>query len=414
MRPKHALAFIFVTVLLDAIGFGIIMPVVPQLIMEVSGEPLSAAARYGGWLMLAYAAMQFLSAPVLGNLSDRFGRRPVLLLSLLLMGGDYVLMGWAPSLAWLFLGRFIAGVSASTYGIANAFIADGFPPEDRAKNFALMGAAFGTGFIVGPVIGGLLGEFGARAPFHAAAALAFANALYGFLVLPESLQPENRRRFEWRRANPFGAFNQLWRHPAVMGLVLAYFLHLFGHHSLPSVWSYFAIEKFGWSPAEIGFSLGAVGVCMIVVQTYLIRRFLKRCGTERTAFIGLTMTVIAFLGYAFVPVGWMMYVVIVVGAAQGFIGPSLQSLMSSQVSADSQGELQGALGSTASLASILSPPLMTQIFAWFTEPAASVHFPGAPFLAAALATLLGLTAMTRALRLRRGDRAASRSGAGRP
>lgn len=417
MRPKHALAFIFVTVLLDSIGFGIIMPVVPQLIMDVSGEPLSSAAQYGGWLMFVYAAMQFFSAPVLGNLSDRFGRRPVLLLSLLLMGGDYLLMGWAPSIAWLFLGRFIAGISASTYGIAHAFIADSFPPEERAKNFALMGAAFGTGFIVGPVIGGFLGEFGPRAPFYAAAALAFANVLYGFFVLPESLKPENRRRFEWKRANPFGAFNQLWRYPMVMGLVFAYFFYLIGHHSLPSVWSYFAIEKFGWSPAEIGFSLGAVGVCMIVVQTYLIRRFLPRYGTERTAHIGLTMTIIAFLGYAFVPFGWMMYIVIVVGAAQGFIGASLQSLMSNQVPADSQGELQGALGSMASLVSILSPPFMTQTFAWFSAADAPIYFPGAPFLAAAFFTLLGLVAMRRALRLRQRrvqarDQAAAQSGTG--
>ena len=412
MRPKHALAFIFVTVLLDSIGFGIIMPVVPQLIMDVSGEPLSSAAQYGGWLMFVYAAMQFFSAPVLGNLSDRFGRRPVLLLSLLLMGGDYLLMGWAPSIAWLFLGRFIAGISASTYGIANAFIADSFPPEERAKNFALMGAAFGTGFIVGPVIGGFLGEFGPRAPFYAAAALAFANVLYGFFVLPESLKPENRRRFEWKRANPFGAFNQLWRYPMVMGLVFAYFFYLIGHHSLPSVWSYFAIEKFGWSPTEIGFSLGAVGVCMIVVQTYLIRRFLTRYGTERTAHIGLTMTIIAFLGYAFVPFGWMMYIVIVVGAAQGFIGASLQSLMSNQVPADSQGELQGALGSMASLVSILSPPFMTQTFAWFSAADAPIYFPGAPFLAAAFFTLLGLMAMVRALRLRQSDQAAAQPGAG--
>ncbi len=412
MRPKHALAFIFVTVLLDSIGFGIIMPVVPQLIMDVSSEPLSSAAQYGGWLMFVYAAMQFFSAPVLGNLSDRFGRRPVLLLSLLLMGGDYLLMGWAPSIAWLFLGRFIAGISASTYGIANAFIADSFPPEERAKNFALMGAAFGTGFIVGPVIGGFLGEYGPRAPFYAAAALAFTNVLYGFFVLPESLKAENRRRFEWKRANPFGAFNQLWRYPMVMGLVFTYFFYLIGHHSLPSVWSYFAIEKFGWSPTEIGFSLGAVGVCMILVQTYLIRRFLTRYGTERTAYVGLTMTIIAFLGYAFVPFGWMMYIVIVVGAAQGFIAAPLQSLMSSQVPADSQGELQGALGSMASLVSILSPPFMTQTFAWFSAANAPVYFPGAPFLAAAFFTLLGLVAMVRALRLGRSGRVAAQPGTG--
>ena len=406
MRPKHALAFIFVTVLLDSIGFGIIMPVLPQLIMDVSSEPLSSAAQYGGWLMFVYAAMQFFSAPVLGNLSDRFGRRPVLLLSLLLMGGDYLLMGWAPSIAWLFVGRFIAGISASTYGIANAFIADTFPPEERAKNFALMGAAFGTGFIVGPVIGGLLGEFGPRAPFYAAAALAFANVLYGLLVLPESLKPENRRRFEWKRANPLGAFNQLWRYPMVMGLVFAYFFYMIGHHSLPSVWSYFAIEKFGWSPTEIGFSLAAVGVCMIFVQTYLIRRFLARYGSERTAYIGLVMTLISFLGYAFIPFGWMMYIVILVGAAQGFVGPSLQGLMSKQVPADSQGELQGALGSMASLVSILSPPFMTQTFAWFSAASAPVYFPGAPFLAAAFFTLLGLVVMVRAIGQQRSDQVA--------
>ena len=417
MRSKHALAFIFVTVLLDSIGFGIIAPVVPQLIMEVSGEPLASAAQYGGWLMFVYAAMQFLSAPVLGNLSDRFGRRPVLLLSLLLMGGDYLLMGWAPSMAWLFLGRFIAGISAGTYGIANAFIADTFPPEERAKNFALMGAAFGVGFIVGPVVGGFLGEIGPRAPFYAAAGVAFANVLYGFLVLPESLKPENRRRFEWRRANPLGAFNQLWRYPMVMGLVFAYFFYLVGHHSLPSVWSYFAIEKFGWSPTEIGFSLGAVGACVILVQTYLIRRFLERYGTERTAHIGLTLTIIAFLGYAFVPFGWMLYIAIALGAAQGFVGPSLQSLMSGQVPADSQGELQGALGSMASLVSILSPPFMTQTFAYFSNADAPVYFPGAPFLAAAFFTLLGLMALRRTLRLWRTrvqarDRVAAQPGAG--
>ncbi len=397
MRAKHALAFIFVTVLLDSIGFGIIMPVLPALIMDVTGEPLADAARYGGWLMFVYAAMQFFSAPVLGNLSDRFGRRPVLLLSLLAMGGDYLLMGWAPTLGWLFLGRFIAGVSASTYGIANAYIADSFAPEERAKNFALLGAAFGAGFIVGPVIGGFLGEFGPRAPFYAAAALAFANLVYGFLVLPESLRTENRRSFAWRRANPLGAFNQLWRYPVVLGLVFAYFLYLMGHHSLPSVWSYFAIEKFAWSSRDIGFSLGAVGVCMIVVQVWLIRYFLDRYGTRPTAYIGLVLTVVAFLGYALVPYGWMMYPVIAVGAIQGFIAPSLQSLMSARIPADAQGELQGALGSVASLVSILSPPFMTQTFAWFSAPNAPIYFPGAPFVAAAFFTLLGLLALVRAV-----------------
>ncbi len=397
MRPKLALSFIFVVVLLDSIGFGIIMPVLPQLIMDVTGEPLTAAARYGGWLMFVYAAMQFFSAPVLGNLSDRFGRRPVLLLSLVAMGADYLLMGWAPTLIWLFVGRFIAGVSAGTYGIANAFIADTFEPDDRAKNFALMGAAFGVGFIVGPVIGGFLGEYGPRAPFYAAAALAFANLIYGYFVLPESLKPENRRPFEIRRANPLGTLNQLWKYPVVIGLVFAYFFYMLGHHSLPAVWSYFVMEKFAWTTREIGFSLGAVGVCMIFVQVYLIRVFLDKYGQERTAFIGLIVTILSFIGYAFIPYGWMMYVVIAVGAGQGFIGPSVQGLMSARIPADSQGELQGALGSMSSLVSILSPPFMTQTFAYFSGGGAPIYFPGAPFLAAAFFTLMGLLLLVRTL-----------------
>ena len=405
MRPRLALAFIFVTVLLDSIGFGIIMPVLPQLIMDVSEEPLSAAARYGGWLMFVYAAMQFFSAPVLGNLSDRFGRRPVLLLSLLAMGADYLLMGWAPSLAWLFLGRFIAGVSASTYGIANAFIADTFAPDDRAKNFALVGAAFGCGFVIGPVLGGFLGEFGPRAPFYAAAALAFINVVYGFFVLPESLKPENRRPFRLTRANPFGAFNQLWRHPLVIGLVFAYFFYLIGHHSLPAVWSFYAIERFGWSPSEIGYSLAAVGLFMILVQVWLIRLFLDRHGPVRTAYIGFVATIASFVGYAFAPFGWMIYPVLAIGALQGFIGPSVQSLMSREIPANAQGELQGALASMTSLVSILSPPFMTQTFAFFSAANAPIYFPGAPYLAAGVFTLLGLMLMMRAL-------SASRSGDG--
>ena len=397
MRTKHAMAFILVTVLLDSIGFGIILPVLPGLIMDVTGEPLANAARYGGWLLFVYAVTQFFSAPVLGNLSDRFGRRPVLLLSLLAMGCDYLLMGWAPTLGWLFLGRLIAGISASTYGIANAFIADTFAPEDRARNFALLGAAFGVGFIVGPVIGGLLGEFGPRASFYAAAGLAFTNVVYGFLVLPESLKKENRRAFDWNRANPLGTFNQLWRYPVVLGLVFAYFFYMMGHHSLPSVWSYFAIEKFDWSSRDIGISLGAVGVCMIVVQAWLIRYVLDRFGTGRTAYIGLVATILSFVGYALVPYGWMIYGIIVLGAAQGFVAPSVQALMSGRIPPDAQGELQGALASVSSLVSILSPPFMTQTFAYFSAGGAPLYFPGAPFIAAALFTLLGLIAFMRAL-----------------
>ncbi|MCZ6641435.1 MAG: TCR/Tet family MFS transporter [Gammaproteobacteria bacterium] len=397
VSKKLALIFIFITVLLDAIGFGIILPVLPELVMEVTGEGLSQAARYGGWLMFTYAGMQFVSAPIMGNLSDRFGRRPVLLFSLVAFGLDYLLMGWAPSLGWLFLGRFIAGISASTYGIANAYIADVFPPEERAQNFGLLGAAFGAGFIIGPVIGGFLGELGPRVPFYATAAIAFANAVYGFFLLPETLKKENRRPFEIKRANPVGAMNQLSKYPIVIGLVGANFLYLLGHHSLPAIWSYYMIEKFSWSGSDIGLSLGAVGVLMLFVQGYLIRLVIPKFGPERVAYIGLVLTTVSFVGYALAPFGWVVYVFIVFGAGQGFVGPAVQAIVSARIPADSQGELQGAIGSIGSLALILSPPFMTQLFGFFTEPGTPVYFPGAAFMAAAMLTLLSLSVFARVL-----------------
>ncbi len=390
MRPQLAFAFIFVTVLLDSIGFGIIMPVVPQLIMDISGDTLTHAARTSGFLMFAFASMQFIASPVLGNLSDRYGRRPVLLCSLLAMGCNYLLMGWAPTLLWLFVGRFIGGMSASTYGIANAYVADTFPPEKRAQYFALLGAGFGTGFIVGPALGGFLGEYGPRTPFYAAAALTFVNVVYGLLVLPESLAPDHRRAFNFSRANPLGAFRQLWQYPTVIALILVYFCYMLGHFALPSVWAFFTIEKFNWSPSDIGVSLSAVGVAMIFVQAYLIRIVLPAWGPMKTAVVGLIATLASFLGYAFVPYAWMMYPVIVVGSLQGFVSPSLQSILSAHIPANAQGELQGAIGSMSGLVAILSPPFMTQLFSYFSSARAPVHFPGAPFFAAAIFTLLAL------------------------
>lgn len=390
MRPQLAFAFIFVTVLLDSIGFGIIMPVVPQLIMDISGDTLTHAARTSGFLMFAFASMQFIASPVLGNLSDRYGRRPVLLCSLLAMGCNYLLMGWAPTLLWLFVGRFIGGMSASTYGIANAYVADTFPPEKRAQYFALLGAGFGTGFIVGPALGGFLGEYGPRTPFYAAAALTFINVVYGLLVLPESLAPDHRRAFNFSRANPLGAFRQLWQYPTVIALILVYFCYMLGHFALPSVWAFFTIEKFNWSPSDIGVSLSAVGVAMIFVQAYLIRIVLPAWGPMKTAVVGLIATLASFLGYAFVPYAWMMYPVIVVGSLQGFVSPSLQSILSAHIPANAQGELQGAIGSMSGLVAILSPPFMTQLFSYFSSARAPVHFPGAPFFAAAIFTLLAL------------------------
>jgi MFS transporter, DHA1 family, tetracycline resistance protein len=397
MRPQLAFAFIFVTVLLDSVGFGIIMPVVPQLIMDISGDTLTHAASTSGLLMFAFALMQFIAAPVLGNLSDRFGRRPVLLCSLLAMGCNYLLMGWAPTLFWLFVGRIIGGVSASTYGIANAYVADTFPPEKRAQYFALLGAGFGTGFIIGPALGGFLGEYGARTPFYAAAVLTFINVIYGLLVLPESLKPGNRRAFDFARANPLGAFRQLWHYPVVIALLSVYLFYMLGHLALPSIWAFFTIEKFGWSPRDIGVSLSAVGVAMIFVQAYLIRLVLPLWGPLKTAVVGLIATLLSFLGYAFVPVGWMMYPIIVVGSLQGFVVPSLQSIMSGHIPANSQGELQGAIGSMSGLVAILSPPFMTQLFSWFSSDQAPVYFPGAPFFAAALLTLLALLLLLRAV-----------------
>ncbi|NQX88490.1 MAG: TCR/Tet family MFS transporter [Halioglobus sp.] len=398
MRPQLAFAFLFVTVLLDSIGFGIIMPVVPHLIMEISGDTLTDAARISGFLMFAFAAMQFFASPILGNLADHFGRRPILLCSLLAMALNYLLMGWAPTLVWLFAGRLIAGVSASTYGTANAYIADTFPPEQRAQYFALLGAAFGIGFVIGPAIGGLLGELGPRTPFYAAAVLAFINVIYGFFILPESLKAENRRNFDISRANPLGAFKQVLKYPLVTALTAVYFFYMLGHFALPSVWAFFTIEKFDWSTRQIGISLSWVGIAMIFVQAYLIRKVLPLWGPVKTAVVGLVATAISFLGYAFIPNAWMIYLVIAVGALQGFVTPSLQSIMSSRVPANAQGELQGALGSMNGLVAIISPPFMTETFAYFSSSKAVFYFPGAPFLAAAILTLVAFVLLLKTIK----------------
>ncbi|HEX7036713.1 MAG TPA: TCR/Tet family MFS transporter [Pseudomonadales bacterium] len=396
MNWRPAITMVLITALLDSIGFGIIMPVLPELLMDVTGEDVSASAAYGGWLMFAYAAMQFLLAPVIGGLSDRFGRRPVLLFSLFVLGVDYLIMWWAPSFAWLLVGRLIAGAAASTYSTCNAFIADVSPPDVRAANFGLMGAAFGMGFIIGPVVGGLLGEYGPRAPFLAAALLAFANLLYGLLALSESLTRERRRPFDWRRANPTGTLASLRRYPVVFGVIGAYFLFLLGHHVLPSTWSFFTMERFDWSPREVGYSLGFVGVQMVLVQAVLLRLVLPKLGPRRAGITGFAFTIAGFVGYAIATEGWMIYPFLVLGALQGFASPSMHGIMSVNVPANEQGELQGGLASLASLTAILSPPFMTQLFSFFTGADAPVYLPGAPFLAAALLSAGALVLFLRA------------------
>lgn len=395
MTHKYTIGFVFVTLLIDSIGFGIILPVMPQLIMSVTGEGLSDAARFGGWLMMVYALMQFFFSPVMGNISDRFGRRPVLLLTLLLLGIDYLIMAWAPTLAWLFLGRLIAGIAASTYSTCYAVIADVTPAEKRTQTFGLVGAAFGTGFILGPLIGGLLGEYGARLPFVAAAVLAFSNLTFGFFVMPETLPQGERRAFNWRRANPTGTLMALRKYPVVIGLIFVYFLFMMGHHALPSTWTYFTLEKFAWSEREVGYSFAFVGVLMIFTQAFLLRRVVPRIGQYKAALIGFSFCLLSFVGYAMASTSWMLYLFMIPGALQGFVMPSVNGIMSGQIPANSQGELQGGVASMSSLTSVLSPPLMTGAFYLFSRDDAPVYFPGAPFALAALLTALALLVFLR-------------------
>ncbi len=335
---KHALAFIFLTVLIDTIGFGIIMPVMPQLIVELTGETVPHATLLAGGLLTTYAVLQFMCGPVMGNLSDRFGRRPVLLASLAAFAFDYALMGFAPTIAWLFLGRAIAGIAGAVYSPAMAYIADVSTPEKRAQSFGVMGAAFGLGFILGPSLGGLLGELGPRAPFFAAAALGALNFFYGVFVLPESLPPERRRKFEWKRANPLGTLTALRRYPAVIAIAGAVFLWQLAHQVYPATWSFFATIRFGWSPAMIGGSLAFVGVLMAFTQGYLTGKVVPRIGEYRAALIGMGSGLLSMLAMAFATQTWGAYSALLVGALQGLAYPSMNAIMSKQVPPDQQGE----------------------------------------------------------------------------
>ncbi len=385
---RHALVFIFVTVLIDVIGLGIIIPVLPKLVMTLAHVDVGEAARIGGYLMFAYSAMQFVCGPVLGGLSDRFGRRPVLLGSLAAFGVDYLLMGFAPTLAWLFAGRIIAGIAGASFNSAYAYIADVTPPERRTQDFGLLGFAFGVGFIVGPALGGLLAVYGTRTPFFVAAGLALANVIYGYFAVPESLAIADRRPFDWRRANVWGSLVRLRQlRPAVLLLASATFLWSFAQMSLQSTWTYYTLARFGWSLRAVGWSLAAVGVSAIFAQAVLTRTLVPRFGERRLVAWGVASAVASYLIYAAASAGWMMYVGIAVGTLSGIVYPSLQSLMSGEVGRDEQGELQGAVSSLVSLAAIVGPLVMTQAFATFSGPAAPVHLPGAAFvIAAVLAT----------------------------
>ncbi|HMQ61289.1 MAG TPA: TCR/Tet family MFS transporter [Flavilitoribacter sp.] len=394
-RPQGAaLIFIFITVLVDVIGLGIIIPVLPGLIMELTGEGLSMASRYGGWLMFTYAMMQFLAAPVIGGLSDRYGRRSVLLASLFGFGIDYIILGFAPTITWLFIGRFMAGITGASFTTASAYIADVSPPEKRGQNFGLIGAAFGLGFIIGPVLGGLLGHFGPRVPFFAAAGLTLLNWLYGYFILPESLKPESRRPFSWKRANPLGSLMQVRKYPVIVGLIAVLVLTYIAGHATQSTWAYYTMEKFGWDEKAVGYSLGFVGLMVALVQGGLIRVAIPKLGEVRSVYLGLILYAIGFVGFAFASAGWMMYAIMVPFALSGLAGPALQGIMSNQVPSNSQGELQGALTSLMSLTSVVGPPLMTNLFGYFTSENAPVFFPGAPFLAGSVFVLTALLLST--------------------
>lgn len=382
---RAALTFVLLSVFIDSLGFGIIIPSLPQVIMELTGQPLSSAADWGGYLMAVYALLQFVMAPVFGNLGDAFGRRPLLLLSLFAFGVDFLLTGLARSMTWLFAGRAFAGVFGASYATAAAYIGDISTDQNRAKNFGFIGAAWGSGFTLGPVIGGFAAEhLGARAPFYAAAALALANVAFGFFVLPESLKPENRRRFEWSRANPFGTLRSLGHLPMIAGLLFALFLYQIAHDSLPAVWMYYTQLKFGWGPAEMGWSLTFVGIMTVIVMAGLTNLVVPRLGERRAIIAGFLLMTVGFLGYALVPYGWMMFPAIAIGSLGGIANPSMQSVMSKQAGPQAQGELQGAVASIANIAAVLSPLFMTQLFSRFSAPGAPIYLPGAPYLVAAL------------------------------
>lgn len=396
-KKQAAIGFIFLTLVIDVTGLGLIIPVMPKLIEQLIHGDISDASRYGGYLTFTYAIMQFLFAPVLGALSDQYGRRPVLLFSLFGFAMDYLFLSFAPTIGWLFLGRAVAGITGASFTTASAYIADISIPETRAKNFGMIGAAFGLGFIIGPVIGGLLGSFGPRVPFMAAAGLSFLNWLYGYFILPESLALNNRRSFDWKRANPLGSLKNLTKHPALGGLISAFILIYLAAHAVQSNWSFFTIEKFHWSETMIGISLGVVGLLVAIVQGGLIRIINPKLGNERSVYLGLLLYAIGLLLFAFAWKSWMMFAFLIPYCLGGICGPGLQSIMSGNVAPDEQGELQGALTSLISLTSIVGPPLMTGLFSYFTKKGAPVYFPGASFLLGSVLMLFSAVIAYRAL-----------------
>lgn len=384
MPHRASIGFVFAMVLIDMLGFGIVMPVLPGLIMDLGRMSIDSAAVFAGWLGAGYAVMQFVFAPIIGNLSDRYGRRPVMLAAVLAMGIDYTVMGFAPALWFLVIGRVIAGMTGASWSAGYAAIADISPPEKRAANFGLMGMAFGFGFIAGPALGGLLGTIGPRVPFYFAGGLAIANFLFGLVFLRESLAPENRRPFDWRRANAFAALKALrGQSSTVLWFVAALGVWMLAHTVYPAIWTYFAMAAYGFDVKQVGLALAMVGLTSALVQGVGMRWVAPRLGERRAVLLGVAGFAVSAVLYLVATSHAMVYLAITVGSLQGFIQPSIQALNSKAVDARSQGELQGATQSIGSIAQIIAPPLYSGVFAKFSGPSAIAAIPAMPLLLAA-------------------------------
>ncbi len=380
---KHAVTFVFITVFLDMVGFGLIMPVLPALIQELGHVEIGTAAALGGWLFFAFAAASFLFAPTMGNLSDAHGRRPLLLLA---VGGlliDYLLMSFAPNLFWLFVGRVFAGLCGSSYVIANAYLADITTRDNRAKAFGLMGAAFGLGFVVGPAIGGLLGELGPRVPFYVAAGVSALNLVYGYFVIPETLPPEKRRDFDWRRANPFGTFKVFARYKGVLPICVVFFIYFFASSVYQAIWPFWGIAKFGWSELIVGLTLAAFGIITAIFQGVLSGPLVKRFGENNMVLLGLIVAVVAATGYGFASSFAVVVMFLVIHGPEGFVHPMLSAIMSKAVPEDAQGELQGGISSIMSIAMLLGTVFFAQLFGYFMQPGGTWISPDVSFFVAA-------------------------------
>lgn len=387
---RAALAFILVTVFIDVLGFGLIIPVLPRLIVDLSGGDTARAARVFGLFGTVWALMQFVFSPIIGSLSDKLGRRPVILLSCLGLGLDYIVMALAPTLTWLFVGRVISGITAATIATAGAYIADVSPPEKRAANFGLIGAAWGAGFIIGPALGGLLGQVSPRLPFWAGATLALIGVAYGFFVLPESLPREKRAAFSWKKANPVGALTLLRSHHELLGLASVNAIFLLAHHVLPSVWVLYTAYRYGWNTGMTGFALAAVGLGSILVQLFVVKRAVAALGERITLLIGLSFGAAGYTIWGLAPDARFFWIGLPIFSLMGLVGPSVQALMTARVRPHEQGQLQGANSSIMGLTGLVGPGLFTLTFAYFIGAGTRWHVPGASFLLAAVLMLVGL------------------------